>query len=65
MLHKNLTNDHAPSKNLKSDHAPSKNLKSDHAPSKKEYDRVPSKCDKWPQNLVERGHFSNSGGTLF
>ena len=55
MLHKNLTNDHAPSKNLKSDHAP----------SKKEYDRVPSKCDKWPQNLVDHGHFSNSGGTLF
>ena len=48
-------------KNLRSDHVPSKNLKSDHAPSKNEYDRVPP---KWPQNLVEHGHFSNSGGTL-
>ena len=42
-----------------------KNLRKYHAPSKNEYDRVPPKCDKWPQNLVEHGHISNFGGTLF
>ena len=68
---KNLRKDHAPQKFEKRPcsiekfgkrHAPSKN-EHDHAPSKNEYDSVPPKCDKWPQNLLEHGHFSNFGGT--
>ena len=52
MLHKNLTNDHAPSQNLKSDHAPPKKNRNNHVPTK--FEKRPCSTKIWEATMLHQ-----------